>query len=76
MVMSRGTFGLWGNMLSGSSRIHPKHFLPEMVGKPLDLRNQVPLLDVSHAWMDHKSREDLREHCPNCVKMLKNNKTL
>ena len=37
MVLSRGTFGLWGNILSGSSRVLPKHFLAETVRKPLEL---------------------------------------
>ena len=38
---SRGTFGLWGNILSGSLRILPKHFLPKPVSEPLDKKYQV-----------------------------------
>ena len=62
-------------MLSGASRIMPKHFQPGMKGKPLDLRNQVPLLDLAHEWMDWETREELRENCPACMQMLRNNKT-
>lgn len=76
MVLSRGTFGLWGNILSGSSRILPKHFLSEAIGKPLELRNQVPLLDLSHRWMDTETREALREDCPGCLKRMNISRTL
>ena len=38
---SRGTFGLWGNILSGSLRLLPKHFLPTPVPEPLDKKYQV-----------------------------------
>ena len=37
----RGTFGLWGNILSGSLRLLPKHFLPTPVPEPLDKKYQV-----------------------------------
>ena len=75
MVLSRGTFGLWGNILSGSSRVLPKHFIAEAVGKPLELRNQVPLLDLSHRWMDEETRAALREDCPSCLQRMPRNVT-
>ena len=76
MVLSRGTFGLWGNILSGASRILPKHFSYETQGKPLELRNQVPLLDLSHRWMDEETRAALREDCPSCLQRMPRNKTI
>ena len=54
--LHRGTFGLWASVLSGRTRILPKHFQPQMKGKPFDLRNQVPIFDLSHNWMS----EDIR----------------
>ena len=76
MVLSRGTFGLWGNILSGASRILPKHFSWDAVGKPLEVRNQVPLLDLSHRWMDEETRAMLREECPTCLERIPRNKTI
>ena len=42
-ILSRGTFGLWGNILSGGPRILPKHFSGEARGDPLQIHNQVQL---------------------------------
>ena len=42
----RGTFGLWGNILSGSPRLLPKHFLPNPVARPLDLKYQVWISEI------------------------------
>ena len=52
----RGTFGLWASVLSGKTRILPKHFLPQMKGKPFDMRNQAPIFDLSHNWMSEEIR--------------------
>ena len=76
LVLSRGTFGLWSSVLSGSTRIMPKHFLPDLKGKPLEVRNQVPLFDLSHRWMPEDVRFDLREHCPECLIRHQSNMTL
>ena len=49
LVLSRGTFGLWSSILSGASRILPKHFYHRtMKGRPFEQRNQVPIFDLSH----------------------------
>jgi len=66
-VLSRGTFGLWGNILSGSPRLLPKHFYPVPVWKPLSVEHQTPLLDLSHRWMDPIVRAGLATVCPHCV---------
>ena len=44
-IVFRGTFGLWGNILSGAPRLLPKHFLPSPpVNRPLDLRYQAGIM--------------------------------
>jgi len=66
-ILSRGTFGLWGNILSGSPRLLPKHFLPTPVVRPLDIKYQVPLIDLSHGWLGHASIQRLKKTCPSCL---------
>jgi len=66
-ILSRGTFGLWGNILSGSLRLLPKHFLPTPVPEPLDKKFQVPLIDLSHGWLSKSTRQRLKTTCPSCL---------
>ena len=47
---SRGTFGLWGNILSGSLRLLPKHLLPTPVPEPLDKKYQVWIWGSALLW--------------------------
>jgi len=76
LVLSRGTFGLWASVLSGKTRILPKHFHPQMKGKPFDMRNQVPIFDLSHHWMSEEIRASLRELCPECLTNHPTNNTV
>jgi len=66
-ILSRGTFGLWGNILSGSPRLFPKHFLPKPLARPLDLKYQVPLIDLSHGWLSETTRQRFKNTCPSCL---------
>ena len=91
-IFHRGTFGLWASVLSGKTRILPKHFHLQLKGKPFDIRNQVPIFDLSHRWMSEEIRArydyhdkmyqfvtllfSLRELCPECLTNHPTNNTV
>ena len=42
-----------------------------MKGKPFDMRNQVPIFDLSHHWMSEEIRARYVYHdIPNCINLI------